>query len=232
MSDSISGDDETEPHQWPGCPWPGWALLYARLIRDCRVLDPGLILEMHRPGQIEFDSVTTTAGDELFDRMEAARLESERTCVVCGGAAPDPGWPPLCEEHAEGHRMADSDDPLAEPELEPLLARIPERWGKSIDTGPGWYPLLVELDRQLVAIDPDYVVHQVKEKFGGLRFYYGTDRGDLSAQMDELVQAAEQRAAVTCEECGQPGTVHQNRAGWVRTLCPACAAGGGFEPIR
>jgi hypothetical protein len=35
-----------------------------------------------------------------------------------------------------------------------------------------WYPLLVELDEQLGALLPNYVLHQVKEKFGGLRYYW------------------------------------------------------------
>lgn len=128
--------------------------------------------------------------------------------------------------------MTDDDEPVADPTLAPILARIPERWGKRVDTGPGWFPIVVELDRQLAAIDPGYVVRQVKEKFGGLRYYCHTDRDAVSEQMQALVHAAEAKAAVTCEECGEPGSVHQNRGGWMRTLCPACATAGGFEPLR
>jgi hypothetical protein len=57
------------------------------------------------------------------------------------------------------------------PALERILRRIPDGWGRWISCGPGWYPILVHLDTQLAAIDPGYVVHQVKEKFGGLRYY-------------------------------------------------------------
>ena len=35
--------------------------------------------------------------------------------------------------------------------------------------------MIVGLDAQLAALDPEYTVHQVKEKFGGLRFYIGSD---------------------------------------------------------
>ena len=57
------------------------------------------------------------------------------------------------------------------------------------------------------------VVDQVKEKFGGLRFYYhGGD--DV---VDGMVRMAESWAAYTCEECGDPG--HRRDGGWVRTLC-------------
>lgn len=54
------------------------------------------------------------------------------------------------------------------------LARILTRFDAtrgSIQCGPGWYPLLVELDERLAEICPDYVVLQVKEKFGTLRYY-------------------------------------------------------------
>ena len=57
------------------------------------------------------------------------------------------------------------------PALERILRRIPDGWGRWISCGPGWYPILARLDTQLAAIDPAYVVHQVKEKFGGLRYY-------------------------------------------------------------
>lgn len=55
--------------------------------------------------------------------------------------------------------------------LEKILRRIPPRWGRWIDVEAGWYPLIIDTDTRLAAIDPDYVVHQVKEKFGALRYY-------------------------------------------------------------
>ena len=57
------------------------------------------------------------------------------------------------------------------------------------------------------------VAMQVKEKFGTLRFYY--DGGD--DKIDGMVRMAEAMSAVTCEECGAPGT--SRRGGWIRTLC-------------
>lgn len=60
---------------------------------------------------------------------------------------------------------------------------------------------------------PQVVAIQVKEKFGGLRFYY--DGGD--EQIHGMVRMAESWAAVTCEECGQPGKLRTG--GWMRTLC-------------
>jgi len=57
------------------------------------------------------------------------------------------------------------------------------------------------------------VVDQVKEKFGGLRFYYHGGDNEVSG----MVRMAESWAAVTCEKCGNPG--HLRHGGWIRTLC-------------
>lgn len=56
-------------------------------------------------------------------------------------------------------------------------------------------------------------VDQIKEKFGGLRFYYhGGDE-----QIHGMVRMAELWAGYTCEKCGNKGT--RRHGGWVRTLC-------------
>ena len=56
-------------------------------------------------------------------------------------------------------------------------------------------------------------IAQVKEKFGGLRFY--VDGG--STEIDNYITFAESIACYTCEVCGAPG---ERRSGnWVRTLC-------------
>lgn len=56
-------------------------------------------------------------------------------------------------------------------------------------------------------------VDQIKEKFGGLRFYYSG--GD--EKIDGMVMMAESWAAHTCETCGKPGKSRDG--GWIRTLC-------------
>lgn len=59
--------------------------------------------------------------------------------------------------------------------LEGLLRRIPDGWGRWISCDAGWYPLIVDLDAAMAAIWPTYVVQQVKEKFGSLRFYFDAE---------------------------------------------------------
>ena len=65
--------------------------------------------------------------------------------------------------------------------LEAILRRIPAGWGRWISTGAGWYPLLVELDRAIAALAPDYEVHQVKEKGGSLRYSWDLPRSSAAA---------------------------------------------------
>ena len=57
-------------------------------------------------------------------------------------------------------------------DLERILRRIPDGWGRWVRCDRGWYPLIIELDHRLAEIDPAYHVHQIKEKFGALRFYF------------------------------------------------------------
>lgn len=64
--------------------------------------------------------------------------------------------------------------------------------------------------RQII---PQVVVAQIKEKFGGLRFYY--DGGD--DEISGMVRMAEVWASHTCDQCGDFG--ERRQGGWIRTLC-------------
>lgn len=68
--------------------------------------------------------------------------------------------------------------------LRRILERIPERWGRWISCDKGWYPLVIELDCKLAEIFPDYELHQVKEKFGTLRYYIGFPQLDPQCCID------------------------------------------------
>ena len=89
--------------------------------------------------------------------------------------------------------------------------------------GPGWWPILESLCANIQHYSdckekqgnfiPQVTVEQIKEKFGGLRFYYiGGD--DV---VDGMVRMAESWAEHACEECGKPG--QSRRGGWIKTLC-------------
>jgi hypothetical protein len=87
----------------------------------------------------------------------------------------------------------------------------------------GWWPILTNLcaniqhhldwKNKTSEVIPQVTVAQIKEKFGGLRFYY--DGGD--DQIQGMVTMAEAWASNTCETCGKPG--QQRSGGWIKTLC-------------
>lgn len=89
--------------------------------------------------------------------------------------------------------------------------------------GEGWWPIIAELCGQIQhhinwknrqsEIVVQVVVGQIKEKFGGLRFYYSGGDDEISG----MVRMAEAWANNTCETCGSPGK--RREGGWIKTLC-------------
>lgn len=112
----------------------------------------------------------------------------------------------------------------------PLLYRLhgDTKTGWSIrrgfECGDGWFDLIMRLS---VKIEADLrsmlaegkrrqdlpCVHQVKEKFGTLRFYMSQP-----AQWREWIAEAEAESARTCELCGAAGALSV-RGGWDSTMC-------------
>lgn len=95
-----------------------------------------------------------------------------------------------------------------------------DRWLTSV--GAGWRPLITKLDEDLAGIAPDYEIFQVKEKFGGLRYYIGGVSPDVYDEVHHLIGLAEEQSFRICERCGQPG--RERSGGWILTLCDACDA--------
>jgi hypothetical protein len=80
---------------------------------------------------------------------------------------------------------------------------------------PGWLRIIAIALEKMSAIDPDLEIRQIKQKFGGLRIYYNSERRQ---QLQPAVEEAEVLCGKTCEECGKPGTLF-SQDGFVRTLC-------------
>ena len=80
----------------------------------------------------------------------------------------------------------------------------PEPYG--MECNEGWKDIIERTHEKLSHIDPDYKIDQIKEKFGGLRYYYShsfEDYNDIRRKiMDDIVTAAEIEASRTCELCG------------------------------
>lgn len=86
--------------------------------------------------------------------------------------------------------------------------------------GDGWFDLIKDLCEKITAEGISITVMQVKEKFGGLRFYFDMNAGTTQEQytrVNELVVEAEAKSEVTCEDCGQPGKIRSGS--WIRCLC-------------
>ena len=90
-------------------------------------------------------------------------------------------------------------------------------WG--LDVGDGWFALIDNLCNDIQTYVnknhlPPIVATQIKEKFGGLRFYIGGGHSHIW----DLIDKAEKNSYTICEVCGKDGKV--NDAGyWLQTLC-------------
>lgn len=111
-----------------------------------------------------------------------------------------------------------------------------------ISCGDGWYKIISDLsDKILDMIPPEsFKVVQIKEKFGGLRYYFELDqkyghvnhpymmheedlesfnkRTEFIQKLSIVVMDAESNSYITCERCGKPASsvVHNL---YVQTLC-------------
>jgi len=86
-----------------------------------------------------------------------------------------------------------------------------------VECGEGWYDLLDKLMTEIESVCPGGVcISQIKEKFGGLRFYVdGAPR-----EVFDIIDKYEALSEKTCESCGGPGK--QTDDGWIVTLCEKC----------
>jgi hypothetical protein len=137
----------------------------------------------------------------------------------------------------------------------PIAKHFAEGWPPYVSCQDGWKNIILDLVKNLNTLGIKWEVHQIKEKFGGLCFYadpidgmaseYQTkvsnpeyiptaddekllkaDIQDLYKQFHKLIGEAEAKAAKTCEFCGEPGVIRNDRS-WIQTLCDLCAASRG-----
>jgi len=106
--------------------------------------------------------------------------------------------------------------------------------------GDGWQPIVAGLCKHIKFILKRYGldiellnVAQVKEKLGGLRFYWcwnSTEDPHVKRIQDiahedirDLVRAAEIQCDQTCEYCGESGELDDTQS-WIKVRCPECKA--------
>jgi len=105
-------------------------------------------------------------------------------------------------------------------------------WG--LEIGEGWFghvdAVCTLLDEFARRTGVHVVAHQVKQKFGELRFYYSIDfpegmddvqRNYLSNRVEGMIEFMETLCAFTCERCGDIGTT-RGSVGWINCFCKSC----------
>ena len=97
------------------------------------------------------------------------------------------------------------------------ITEFKEYYKDFFPVGNGWRPLVEKLVDDIILIDKGVEVLQVKEKFGGLRFYvyYADDK------VYDLIDKAEMESETICERCGTKDNV-TTKGKWILTLCDKC----------
>jgi len=108
-------------------------------------------------------------------------------------------------------------------------------WG--INCADGWYALIDNLCWYISKTVehekcPPIEAVQVKQKFGGLRFYTGGIDKKISSEINNYINFAEGLSLSICEECGTTTDVKQTKSGWVVTLCPTCMEKFNRTPVE
>ena len=83
----------------------------------------------------------------------------------------------------------------------------------TLEIGNGWFGLVKELIEKCIALGWNKQTCQIKEKFGGLRFYINS----ASDEVFEAINEAEEKSYKVCEVTGRPGELRRD-IGWYRTL--------------
>ena len=103
----------------------------------------------------------------------------------------------------------------------------PEDYECEMSIAKVWEVIVHRLTEQIESINSEFIIVQVKEKFGGLRYYmqFGEDATRPEKEcVYLLIEKAEHEASVTCECCGTQRQVERKSLswGWVVTLCSEC----------
>jgi len=74
----------------------------------------------------------------------------------------------------------------------------------------GWFEIVAKLDDELTKLYPFYVVDQIKEKFGTLRYYVSGFPDDFDmTPVNELLEEAYNTSSHICDVCGEVGSTYK-----------------------
>lgn len=116
-----------------------------------------------------------------------------------------------------------------------IKEEFPEIISCPIAVGKGWLPHIYWLCNWLQFHvrqndHPPIKAVQIKEKFGGLRFYTDSTT-DMQHGAIAMIESLCER---TCESCGAMKNVGKTTDGWIQTLCGNCVDKDkyGWKPIE
>lgn len=107
---------------------------------------------------------------------------------------------------------------------EEVVPRLNELGKKIAWLPPGWNQIVIDLDKAILEISPNYKLTQCKEKFGTLSYYVslGKTSDDILpetlSKVNELIDEATLLSSKTCDMCGEPGELHKQDY-WIATRC-------------
>lgn len=91
-----------------------------------------------------------------------------------------------------------------------------------LECGKGWNQLIYDLCAELKQIGFNSDVLQIKEKFGGLRYYIDLYPTELEEKINTIINEYEKKSFTTCESCGSDKGKLLNQNYWYRVRCPEC----------
>lgn len=180
-----------------------------------------------------------------YPKIFANRHGDMRTTAMCWGFECGDGWywliDRLCsnlqwntDHNNKSYVIENERLRKLVPFLEKMIRKIPGKY--NLKRKKQWNPLVIfrgfllgilnnwRKSLKYVNIEsgryPQVVASQVKEKYGGLRFYV---EGASEAQW-AVISFAEALSEHICEVCGTTKNIGHTR-GWVSTLCKDCAKG-------
>lgn len=112
---------------------------------------------------------------------------------------------------------------------------IPAGWVSRVDKLCADLTTLIEEQLKSTSYKPDeypFTVLQIKEKFGGLRFYFTTmcENEDFHKEVCKLVDRAEDETYSICEVTGKPGKLCKKGSHY-KTLCEDIQIKEGFTVL-
>jgi len=101
-------------------------------------------------------------------------------------------------------------------------------WERLLRCNDGWINIIAECHSELLAIDKNYSIYQIKEKFGTLRYYCEPSNSKHKEQFHAIVDKYERMSIKTCEISGASGVL-MKKEGYFKTLNPTLGKTLGFK---